>query len=97
MIGGVSSCMGTHIFRFTSFWSLSFNDEESPLIRSKILKSVWNFTIKYEFWFSILVIVGLYVGEYRTGEMWMGNLALLLFLLATTRLAMHPMWKKDEE
>jgi hypothetical protein len=26
----------------------------------------------------------------------MGNFAFLLFLVATTRLAMHPVWKKDD-
>lgn len=26
--------------------------KRAPLIRRKILKSVWNFTIKYEFWYS---------------------------------------------
>ena len=37
------------------------------------------------------------IGEYQTRELWMGNLAFLLFLISGTRLAMHPMWKKDKE
>ena len=61
------------------------------------MKNVWDFVIKYEFWFSALVIVGLYIGEYWTNEMWMGNLAVLLFLIAVTRLANHSMWKKDQD
>ena len=60
------------------------------------MKTLWDFIVKHEFWFSCLIIIGLYIGEYRMREMWMGNLALLLFLFATTRLAMHPMWKKDK-
>jgi hypothetical protein len=61
------------------------------------VKTLWAFITKHEFWFSVLIIVGLYIVEYQTREMWMGNLALLLFLIATTRLAYHPMWKKDKE
>ena len=51
---------------------------------------VWGVIIKHEFWFSALVIFGLYVGEHRIGEIWIGNLAFLLFLIAGMRLAMHP-------
>ena len=61
------------------------------------MKTLWDFIVKYEFWFSSLIIFGLFIGEYQTREMWMGNLALLLFMISGTRLAMHPMWKKDEE
>ena len=60
------------------------------------MKSIWAFITKHEFWFSVIIIVGLYIGEYQTGEMWMGGLAFLFFIVATTRLAMHPMWKKDD-
>jgi hypothetical protein len=61
------------------------------------MKKLWDFVIKHEFWFSCLIIIGLYIGEYQTRELWMGNLAFLLFLISLTRLAMHPMWKKDKE
>lgn len=60
------------------------------------MKSIWAFITKHEFWFSVIIIVGLYIGEYQTGEMWMGGFASLFFIVATTRLAMHPMWKKDD-
>ena len=60
------------------------------------MKKVWDFLVKYEFWFSYLVIIGLYIAEDQTGEMWMGNLASVVFLIAGTRLAMHPMWKKGK-
>ena len=60
------------------------------------MKTLWDFIIKHEFWFLSVIIVGLYIGEYQTREIWMGDFAFLLFLVATTRLAMHPMWKKDD-
>ena len=60
------------------------------------MKKVWDFLVKHEFWFSCLVIIGLYIAEDQTGEMWMGNLAFVVFLIAGTRLAMHPMWKKGK-
>lgn len=62
-----------------------------------MMSAIWQFVKKYEFWFSTLIIFGLYIGEYRMREMWMGQLAFLLFLIAGTRLAMHPMWKKDKQ
>ena len=61
------------------------------------MKSIWDFIVKHEFWFTILPVIGLYIGEYLTRTHWMGNLGFLLFLIATTRLALHPMWKKDNE
>ena len=61
------------------------------------MKTLWDFIVKYEFWFFFLIIIGLEIGEYQTREMWMGSLAFLLFLIAIMRLASHPMWKKDEE
>ena len=61
------------------------------------MKTLWDFIIRHECWFSFLVIIGLYIGEDQTREIWMGNLAFLLFLIAIMRLAYHPMWKKDEK
>ena len=60
------------------------------------MKTAWEFIIEYEFWFFFLIIIGLYIAEDQTGEMWMGNLAFVVFLIAGTRLAMHPMWKKGK-
>ena len=61
------------------------------------MKTLWDFIVKYEFWFSSLIIFGLFIGEYQTRGMWMGNLAFLLFMITGTRLASHPMWKKNKE
>ena len=58
------------------------------------MKTAWDFVIKYEFWFLILIVIGLQIGDYQTGERWMGGLANLVFISALMRLAMHPMWKK---
>ena len=43
------------------------------------MKTLRDFIIKHEFWFFVLIIIGLYIGEYRLSEMWMGELAFLLF------------------
>ena len=60
------------------------------------MKTLWDFIVKHEFWFSCLVILSLHFGEYKTGDGWMGGLANLVFLIAIMRLASHPMWKKDK-
>ena len=60
------------------------------------MKTLWDFIIKYEFLVSVLIIIGLYIGEYIMSEMWMMELAFAVTLIALTRLAYHPMWKKDK-
>jgi len=60
------------------------------------MKIVWDFVIKHEFWFSMLIIVGLYIGEYRMRENWMGEIGFFLFMIAITRLTIHPMWRKGK-
>ena len=58
---------------------------------------ILRFIIKDEFWGLILLALGMYVGEWLMGIRGLGNFAFVLFLIAITRLAMHPMWKKGEE
>lgn len=60
------------------------------------MKTVWKFIIKYEFWVFFTIIIALEIGDYQTGERWMGSLATVLFLIAIMRLASHPMWKKNK-
>ena len=60
------------------------------------MKKPWDVIIKYEFWFFFLIIIGLYIAEDQMSEMWMGELAFVVFLIAGTRLASHPMWKKNK-
>ena len=61
------------------------------------MRSIWDFIVKYEFWFTILLVFGLHIGEYKAGGGWMTGLANLVFLIAIMRLASHPMWNKDKE
>ena len=61
------------------------------------MRSIWDFIVKYEFWFTILPVIGLYIGEYKAGGGWMAGLANLVFLIAIMRLSSHPMWNKDKE
>lgn len=60
------------------------------------MKKPCDVIIKYEFWFFFLIIIGLYIAEDQMSEMWMGELAFVVFLIAGTRLASHPMWKKNK-
>jgi hypothetical protein len=57
------------------------------------MKTLWDVVRKYEFWFTFLIIVGLWFGYYQTGERWMGKLADLLVIIAIGRLAMRLMRK----
>ena len=61
------------------------------------MRSIWDFIVKHEFWFTILAVIGLHIGDTITHTHWMGNLGFLLFLIAITRLAFHPMMNKDKE
>lgn len=61
------------------------------------MRSIWDFIVKYEFWFIMLAVTGLYIGDSLTQTHWMSGLGFLLFLIAITRLASHPMWNKDKE
>ena len=36
------------------------------------MKKPWDFIVKHEFWFFFLIIIGLYIGEYKMSETWMG-------------------------
>ena len=61
------------------------------------MTTLWNFVRKYEFWFFVLIFIGLEIGDYQTGEWWMGFLANVVIITAFVRLARRPMWKKDKE
>ena len=58
---------------------------------------VWGFIINYEFWFLMLIAIGLEVTAHQTGETLMGSLGTLIGLTAIVRLAYHPVWKKDKQ
>ena len=60
------------------------------------MKILWDFIVKYEFWFLLLLFIGLEFGRNQTGQWWIGFLATLVLVTAIMRLAYHPMWKKDK-
>ena len=60
------------------------------------MTTLWNFVRKYEFWFFVLIFIGLEFADYQTGEWSMGFLANVVIITAVVRLARHPMWKKDK-
>ena len=61
------------------------------------MSAMWKFIRKYEFWVLMLLVLGLYVGEQQLAVRWLGELGFFVFLVAITRLAMHPMWKKEKQ
>ena len=61
------------------------------------MSAIWQFIVKYEFWVLMLLVLGLYVGEQKLAVRWLGELGFFVFLVAGTRLAMHPMWKKEKQ
>ena len=34
------------------------------------MKTLWDFIVKHEFWFSCLVVIGLWIAEDQTGQWW---------------------------
>ena len=62
-----------------------------------MISAIWEFIKKYEFWFFMTICVGLFIAERVTEDATLVSIATLIFIVATTRLAMRPMWKKDEQ
>ena len=60
------------------------------------MKTLWDLIIKYEFWFLVLIFIGLEFADYQTGVWWMGFLANVVLITAILRLASHPMWRKKK-
>lgn len=59
--------------------------------------AIWKFILKYEFWVLMVGWVGLLLAYVITKDATLPTLMALIFIVAVTRLAMHPMWKKDKE
>ena len=57
----------------------------------------WQVIVKYEFWVLMAVWAGLLVAQEITGSALLPGTMALVFIVAVTRLAMHPMWKKGEQ
>jgi hypothetical protein len=62
-----------------------------------MISAIWQFIRKYEFWVLVAVLGGLLIGYEITEDAILPGLMTLIFIVAVTRLAMHPMWKKDEQ
>jgi cadmium resistance protein CadD (predicted permease) len=62
-----------------------------------MMSSVWQFLKKYEFWVLVAIWLALAIAEYITEDATLAGLMGLIGIVAITRLAMHPMWKKDEQ
>jgi hypothetical protein len=61
------------------------------------MRAIWQFIVKYEFWVLMAICVGLAIAHEITEDALYASISFPLFLVAITRLAMHPMWKKDKE
>jgi steroid 5-alpha reductase family enzyme len=59
--------------------------------------AIWQFIKKYEFWVAMVVWVGLLIAFLITEDAILPTLMTLVLIVSGTRLAMHPMWKKDKE
>ena len=61
------------------------------------MKTIWQFIKKHEFWCLMAVWVGLLIAYEITGDATLPGIMGLISIVAITRLAMHPMWKKEEQ
>lgn len=62
-----------------------------------MISATWQFIRKCEFWVLVAVWAGLLIAYEITEDAILPGLMTLIFIVAVTRLAMHPMWKKDEQ
>ena len=62
-----------------------------------MISAIWQFIRKYEFWVLVAVWAGLLIAYEITEDAILPGLMTLIFIVAVTRLAIHPMWKKDEQ
>lgn len=60
------------------------------------MSAIWQFIWKYEFWVLMAVWAGLLIAYEITGDATLSGLMTLIFIVAVTRLAMHPVWKIEE-
>ena len=67
------------------------------IVRSANVNAIWQFIVKYEFWVWMAIGVGLAIAHEITNDALYASISSFMFIVAITRLAMHPMWKKDEQ
>jgi membrane protein insertase Oxa1/YidC/SpoIIIJ len=59
------------------------------------MKTLWDFIIKHEFWFLLLLFIGLEFADYKTGEWWISFLATLVLITAILRLVSRKKGKSE--
>ena len=62
-----------------------------------MMSATWQFILKYEFWVWVAIWAGLATAREITEATFLEGFMSLIAIVAITRLAMHPMWKKDEQ
>jgi len=62
-----------------------------------MISAIWKLIVKYEFLVLVAIAVGLAIAHEITDDATYASIMGLITIVAITRLAMHPMWKKDEE
>ena len=62
-----------------------------------MMRAIWQFIRKYEFWVLVGLWAGLLIAYEVSGDALLPGMMTLIFIVAVTRLAMHPMWKKDKQ
>jgi hypothetical protein len=65
--------------------------------RLEKMRAIWQFILKHEFWVLMAVWVGLLIAYKISGDALLPGMMLLIFIVAITRLAGHPMWRKGEQ
>ena len=62
-----------------------------------MMSAIWQFIVKYEFWVWMAIWAGFVIAYERTEDATYASGVTLIGMIAITRLAMHPMWKKDQQ
>jgi len=62
-----------------------------------MISAIWKLIVKYEFLVLVAIAVGLAIAHEITDDATYASIMGLITIVAITRLAMHPMWKKDEQ
>jgi len=66
-------------------------------MRSRYKSAIWKFIQKHEFWVLMAIWVGFLIIYEITEDALLAGVMGLISIVAITRLAMHPMWKKGEQ
>ena len=61
------------------------------------MSAIWKFIQKHEFWVLMAIAVGLAIAHEITDDATYASIMGLITIVAITRLAKHPMWKKGEQ